>query len=377
LGAGIAAGLVLGAFWLFQPRATVQIYPEQGNSVIKRGQQQWLAKSGQGLKAGDWLRVSADGSALVKWRNEATEIELGSNTEWRLQGLGRSKALVLNQGMMRATVAPQAPVGAMTITTPHAEARVLGTCFTLDVAASATRLEVLTGTVELRKRQPASAAEPAGITVGPGQSAVAAPGVALVVQPFTGGLAREIRPWTANPLAPTPGLGILAVRDTLTNFIAGGWPNPFDRERTNTYRQRISGCLIPPATGVYYFWIASENSSELWLSTDQNPGHRRRIAFVPPAASTATASGPGINLRAPIPQAAWQKFPNQKSAPQRLKAGVRYYVEVAHQLRYGDAVMVGWAKSDASANVPQEIVPGTFLAPVPAPMAAAGNKTTP
>ena len=35
---------------------------------------------------------------------------------------------------------------------------------------------------------------------------------------------------------------------------------------------RMRGWLRPPVTGNYTFWIASDDSSELWLSTDSNPG---------------------------------------------------------------------------------------------------------
>src|SRR5262245_8471235 len=37
------------------------------------------------------------------------------------------------------------------------------------------------------------------------------------------------------------------------------------------YLSRLRGYLRPPATGEYTFWIASDNSSELWLSGDNDP----------------------------------------------------------------------------------------------------------
>src|SRR5262249_3349005 len=36
---------------------------------------------------------------------------------------------------------------------------------------------------------------------------------------------------------------------------------------------RMRGFLHPPASGDYTFWIASDNSSELWLSTDPEPSN--------------------------------------------------------------------------------------------------------
>ena len=44
---------------------------------------------------------------------------------------------------------------------------------------------------------------------------------------------------------------------------------------------RMRGCVHPDVTGDYIFWIASDNSSELWLSTDENPSEARQICSVP------------------------------------------------------------------------------------------------
>ena len=40
------------------------------------------------------------------------------------------------------------------------------------------------------------------------------------------------------------------------------------------------GYVTPPTTGYYTFWIASDDNSELWLSTDANPANKVRIAYV-------------------------------------------------------------------------------------------------
>ena len=44
---------------------------------------------------------------------------------------------------------------------------------------------------------------------------------------------------------------------------------------------RMRGFLHPSVTGDYTFWIASDNSSELWLSASQYPADAKRIAFIP------------------------------------------------------------------------------------------------
>ena len=69
--------------------------------------------------------------------------------------------------------------------------------------------------------------------------------------------------------------------------------------------------ITAPTTGNYRFWIASDNASELWLSTNSSPGNKRRIACV--ISSTNSRQ--------------WTKESNQRSAAIRLVQGQRYYVE--------------------------------------------------
>ena len=40
---------------------------------------------------------------------------------------------------------------------------------------------------------------------------------------------------------------------------------------SESYGTRLRGYLHPPATGNYTFYIASDDASELWLSTDEDP----------------------------------------------------------------------------------------------------------
>jgi hypothetical protein len=46
------------------------------------------------------------------------------------------------------------------------------------------------------------------------------------------------------------------------------------------YLSRMRGYLHPTFSGEYTFWIASDNSSELWLSSDEDPGKVKKIAFI-------------------------------------------------------------------------------------------------
>ena len=101
-------------------------------------------------------------------------------------------------------------------------------------------------------------------------------------------------------------------------------------------------------TGSYTFWIASDDQSELWLSTDDNPLFKVRIASVPNWTDSRE----------------WNKFPSQKSAAITLTAGQRYYVEALQKEGGGgDNLAVGWAKPGESTSAPSEVIPGSVLSP--------------
>jgi hypothetical protein len=74
--------------------------------------------------------------------------------------------------------------------------------------------------------------------------------------------------------------------------------------------------LTPTESGDYTFWIASDDDSELWLSTDADPANAALIASVEGWTGyrnfAGTEGAPG---------------PNQKSAPIPLVAGQKYYIE--------------------------------------------------
>src|SRR5207245_2775401 len=44
------------------------------------------------------------------------------------------------------------------------------------------------------------------------------------------------------------------------------------------YVERISGFFIPPVSTNYIFWICSDDDSDLFLSTDNDPSHKKLIA---------------------------------------------------------------------------------------------------
>jgi len=112
------------------------------------------------------------------------------------------------------------------------------------------------------------------------------------------------------------------------------------------YLTRMRGYLCPPETGEYTFWIASDNSSELWLSTDNDPRNKRKIASL--------ARYSWVNPRE------WSRYPSQRSEPVFLKAGERYYIEAIHeQATLAGHLAIAWA----GPSLPQSIIDHRHLTP--------------
>lgn len=126
---------------------------------------------------------------------------------------------------------------------------------------------------------------------------------------------------------------IIPTFETLTNW-------------NNYFVARGRAYLHPPVTGNYTFWIASDDSSELWLSDDATVEARRKIAFVAPAKFTQPR--------------AWDSYRSQKSRPMWLEAGKRYYLEALQQDNGGvNHLAVAW-------QIPGQeraIIAGHYLAP--------------
>ena len=158
----------------------------------------------------------------------------------------------------------------------------------------------------------------------------------------TGALTREV--WTGvtgNNVSNIPTGSAPTSTTTLTSFEApSNW--------ADNYGTRVRGYITAPATGNYRFWIASDNASELWLSTNSNPANKRRVARV-------------IGQTNPRQ---WTKESNQRSSPVPLNQGQVYYVEALQKEGVGsDNLAVGWAKPGQSTSTPSEIIPGAVLSP--------------
>ncbi len=120
----------------------------------------------------------------------------------------------------------------------------------------------------------------------------------------------------------------------------------------DNYASRIRGYICPPLTGSYIFWIASDDNSELWLSTNDMPANKVKIASV-------------TGYCAPRE---WTKYPSQQSVPINLNAGTKYYIEALHKEgTLGDNLSVGWQLPFGTLERP---IPGSRLSPFGLPLTA-------
>lgn len=114
----------------------------------------------------------------------------------------------------------------------------------------------------------------------------------------------------------------------------------------NNFGIRMKGYICPPTTGAYRFWIASDDNSELWLSTNSNTANKVRIAYHTGFTNSRQ----------------WNKYTTQKSASINLVAGQLYYVEaLMKDGSSGDNLAVGWSKPGQSTSSPSEVIPGNRL----------------
>ena len=189
---------------------------------------------------------------------------------------------------------------------------------------------------------------------------IAAAGSASVTVQNPGGAGSNTLTFT---IASSPGGGTIS-REVWTgisgtfvsNIPVGTPPNTTDtlpsfEAPTNwadNYGTRLRGYITAPVTDSYTFWIASDDKSELWLSTNDNPVNKVKIASVPDWTDPRE----------------WTKFPSQKSAAIPLQADTRYYVEALQKEGGGgDNLSVGWAKPGQSTSAPSEVIPGSVLSP--------------
>jgi hypothetical protein len=172
-----------------------------------------LLRNGEDLRGDQVIEVGEKGSATIAYLDKS-RLELGAGAEVRDLKVDGGKRLFIRKGNVRAVVTKQPKGEPLVLSSPHGEARVLGTTLRLNVdldSKKGTLLEVEEGKVELKNVAGKS------VLVESGRYAVAAEGLELVSRPaetlrvvddFEGPLA-----WQRD--VETPWLGIRLVGDAV------------------------------------------------------------------------------------------------------------------------------------------------------------------
>ncbi|MFK7805582.1 MAG: PKD domain-containing protein [Anaerolineae bacterium] len=148
------------------------------------------------------------------------------------------------------------------------------------------------------------------------------------------------------------------ITGTSTNHLTSIAAFPFSPDVTETltsleepagasgdnYGSRYLGYIVAPETGQYTFYIASDDSSDFYLSSNDSPSNLARIAYV---------SGW-------TPSKDWTRSDSQKSNLISLVGGQRYYFEVHHKEGSGgDNMAVGWILPNES--FPPNVITSDYL----------------
>jgi FecR protein/PA14 domain len=344
--AACLALLVGLSIWYFGPTIGDPVLTGvQGVDVsIERGTEFVPASNGMRIQSGDVVRVGTNDTAAIAFGRENTRIDVRAGTELKLASLKKGKKFNLLSGTIQASVARQRPLWPMIVTTPNAEARVLGTRFTLTATTNRTRLDVAEGRVRFTRTS-----DGAAVKVGARHYAVVATGTELAALPQTGALLREI--WTGIPGGD--------IRDLLEH---PDYPaKPLHRDllktfetpaiETNNFGCRLVGYLHPPVTGDYTFWVVSGSDATFWLSPDDDPSR-----------NVVVASAPGGLLRkwnAPLGLGSGDVArPQSPKIP--LVAGRCYFFQVLQKTVSGSShLAVAWQPPDGQ----REVISGEFLSP--------------
>jgi len=147
------------------------------------------------------------------------------------------------------------------------------------------------------------------------------------------GVTRALVEANAPGTVPTP---------DVTSFVSGFDVNGFGQ---NDYVQRLSGLFIPPITTNYVFYLSSDDDGSLYLSTNDRPENKQRVAFEPNWSGYRSWVSAGNGSPTDVAQKCSSTFvdpttslpgPGNPNGIQ-LIAGNRYYMEIVmHQAGGGD-----------------------------------------
>src|SRR5262249_54723055 len=139
--------------WYFFPTTGEPVLAEINGAglSLERAGHPLVVSQGLHLQPGDILRTTGEVTASLDFFPENTRSPIHPRTEAEFDGILGGKRFSLHSGKVTAVVARQRPFRPLVFKTPQAEARVVGTRFTLTVTPTATRLDVVEGKVQLTR----------------------------------------------------------------------------------------------------------------------------------------------------------------------------------------------------------------------------------
>ena len=84
----------------------------------------------------------------------------------------------------------------------------------------------------------------------------------------------------------------------------------------DNYGDRIQGTITAPISGNYTFQVSSDENVELWVSSNAEPAHRLKRAWV---------------VNGTVPPGSYTTLPSQTSYQMQMKAGNAYYIEAVRR----------------------------------------------
>ncbi|UCG48891.1 MAG: hypothetical protein JSU94_03735, partial [Phycisphaerales bacterium] len=112
----------------------------------------------------------------------------------------------------------------------------------------------------------------------------------------------------------------------------------------DNYGGRIHGWLHVPSAGDYTFWVAGDDNTELWLSTDEDPGNVELIANIP--------GWTGFQ--------AFDTIASQQSETMTLTPGKYYIMALWKEGGGGDHCAAAW---QGPPSPERSVIPGAYLSP--------------
>lgn len=133
---------------------------------------------------------------------------------------------------------------------------------------------------------------------------------------------------------------------------------------SNHYGQRLRARLLPPVTGNYTFWVAANDTAQLYLGTNDQAASARLVA--------------SVSHNVPVSARQWEVEASQRSLPIALVGGQQYYLEVLMKGSVSDQfppdhLAVRWQMPDASFEEP---ISASRLIPVGLGLPQIGSQPT-